>query len=47
MPTHNIIDNRNQKLIDHIKRIPTSTKSAVCGRILLPFPLVAEHSPTR
>ncbi len=47
MPAHNIIDNRNQKLVDHIKRIPGSTESAVCGRILLPFRLLAEHPPTR
>src|SRR5881409_2194189 len=28
MPTHDIIDNRNEKLVDHINRILTSTESA-------------------
>src|SRR5208337_592844 len=28
MPTHDIIDNRNEKLVDHIKRILSSTDRA-------------------
>jgi len=28
MPTHDIIDNRNEKLVDHIKRILSSTEAA-------------------
>lgn len=28
MPTHDIIDNRNEKLVDHINRILASTESA-------------------
>ena len=28
MPTHNIIDNRNEKLLDHINRILASTEAA-------------------
>src|SRR5271157_5120197 len=28
MPTHDIIDNRNEKLVDHIKRILSSTERA-------------------
>src|SRR5450755_4384965 len=28
MPTHDIIDNRNEKLVDHIKRILSSTDKA-------------------
>jgi hypothetical protein len=28
MPTHDIIDNRNEKLVDHIKRILDSSEAA-------------------
>ena len=28
MPTHDIIDNRKEKLVDHINRILSSTESA-------------------
>ena len=28
MPTHDIIDNRNEKLVDHINRILASTEAA-------------------
>jgi hypothetical protein len=28
MPAHDIIDNRNEKLVDHIKRILSSTERA-------------------
>lgn len=28
MPNHNIIDNRNEKLVDHINRILSSTEAA-------------------
>ena len=28
MPTHDIVDNRNEKLVDHIKRILCSTEAA-------------------
>jgi hypothetical protein len=28
VPTHDIIDNRNEKLVDHIKRILSSTERA-------------------
>jgi hypothetical protein len=28
MPTHDIIDNRNERLVDHIDRILASTESA-------------------
>src|SRR5881409_1774598 len=28
MPTHDIIDNRNEKLVDHINRILSSTEAA-------------------
>jgi hypothetical protein len=28
MPTHDLIDNRNEKLVDHINRILASTESA-------------------
>ena len=28
MPTHSIIDNRNEKLVDHINRILPSTERA-------------------
>jgi hypothetical protein len=34
MPTHDIIDNRSEKLVDHINRILTSTGSIRC-RLLL------------
>ena len=28
MPTHDIIDNRNEKLVDHINRVLSSTEAA-------------------
>ena len=38
MPTHDIIDNRNEKLVDHIKRILCSTESsAVRSGLFLPL----------
>jgi|GEM_PF-4802000 hypothetical protein len=35
MPTHDIIDNRSEKLVDHINRIlpPTSYKKGIEGKL--------------
>ena len=50
MPAHNIIDNRNEKLADHIRRILESSEAArfAVGYFFLSgFRAIADHTDHR